>query len=160
MLSRNRMQNITFVVAEDFNFDYEENKTVGDFINLMFNFAMISTILKEETCAILPKFILGKYCKIGYSRKLIPVTTYITKMQCFQQKHQRWRHCVKRNFIQSPKTNVQKTHWKWCVFWKCPYREIKWKFRILCSDVGKGFIKLTSVVFQFYIKTRRCFCTQ
>ena len=98
MLSRNRMQNITFVVAEDFNFDYEENKTVGDFINLMFNFAMVSTILKEETCAILPKFILGKYCKIGYSRKLIPVTTYITIMQCFQQKHQRWRHCVKRKF--------------------------------------------------------------
>ena len=45
MLSRNRMQNITFVVAEDFNFDYEENKTVGDFINLMFNFAMVSTMV-------------------------------------------------------------------------------------------------------------------
>ena len=45
MLSRNRMQNITFVVAEDFNFDYEENKTVGEFINLMFNFAMVSTMV-------------------------------------------------------------------------------------------------------------------
>ena len=28
-------------------------------------------------------------------------------MQCFQQKRQRWRHCVKQgNFIQSPKTEI------------------------------------------------------
>ena len=39
--------------------------------------------------------------------------------------------------------NVQKTHWKWCVHWKCPYREIKKKFRILHGEVDVGFIKLT-----------------
>ena len=34
---------------------------------------------------------------------MIFVTIYITAIQCFQQKRQRWRHCVKgRNFMQSP----------------------------------------------------------
>ena len=35
------------------------------------------------------------------------VTLYITTMQCFQQKRQRWRHFVKHgDFIQSPKTEM------------------------------------------------------
>ena len=35
------------------------------------------------------------------------VTIYITAMQCFQQKRQRWRYRVKYgNFIQSPKAEM------------------------------------------------------
>ena len=42
------MQRKTFVIAGDFNlnlFDYEENMKVRDFVNLMFSFGMISTIV-------------------------------------------------------------------------------------------------------------------
>ena len=35
------------------------------------------------------------------------VTIYMTTMQCFQQKRQRWTHCVKSgNFIQSFKAEM------------------------------------------------------
>ena len=55
------------------------------------------------------------------------ITIYITAMQCFQQKRQRWRQLRKIRKLPpiSQSGHVQKTHWKWCVNWKCPYREIK-----------------------------------
>ena len=78
------------------------------------------------------------------------VTIYKNTTQCFQRKHPRRRQI----YPISQSRNVQKMHWKCCVHWICPCREIKKRFHILRIEVGEGFIKLTCVVSQFHIESR------
>ena len=69
MLLKNDVQNKTFVLAADFNLsflDYEENKEVRDFVNVMFNFGTISTTnkLKQSFADVLQEAVLKNFANL------------------------------------------------------------------------------------------------